>query len=99
MGATKNFNFTLQKTKTEYFMWAAADDYWEPQFIEKNLKILETNKKIIGSISNVEFVGENLPDMYKSNQNGTTYQHLIKYLPPTSASLSTLKPSAPRSRN
>jgi glycosyltransferase involved in cell wall biosynthesis len=88
MGATKNFIFTLQKAETEYFMWAAADDYWEPQFIEKNFEILETNKKIIGSISDVEFVGENIPEMYKSNQKGTTYEYLIKHLPPLSASLS-----------
>lgn len=87
-GATKNFIFTLSKAKMQYFMWAAADDYWDPQFLEKNLKVLDMNKNIIGSISNVEFVGENLPNMYKSNEKGTTFQYLIKHLPQPTASLS-----------
>lgn len=87
-GATNNFVFTLNEAKTQYFMWAAADDYWDPQFIEKNLKVLDINENIIGSISNVEFVGENLPNMYKSNENGTTFQYLIKHLPLPTASLS-----------
>lgn len=87
MGATKNFNFALYKAQTQYFMWAAADDYWNPKFIEKNMEVLERNKKIVGSISDVEFVGKNLPEMYKSNEKGTTYQYLIKHLPSLTASL------------
>ena len=87
-GATRNFIFTLSKAKTPYFMWAAADDYWDPQFLEKNLKILDMNENIIGSISNVEFVGKNIPDMYRSDEKGTTYQYLIENLPPHTTPLS-----------
>jgi len=88
LGSTKNFMYILNKAETQYFMWAASDDYLDPQFLEKNLKVLDTNENIIGSISNVEFVGENLPNMYKSNENGTTFQYLIKHLPLPTASLS-----------
>ncbi len=88
MGATNNFIFTLNQAKSPYFMWAAADDYWDPQFIEKNLTILEANDNIIGSISNVEFVGKDIPNMYKSNEKGTTFVHLIKNLPSSKASIS-----------
>jgi glycosyltransferase involved in cell wall biosynthesis len=83
LGALKNFLFTLNKAQNQYFMWAAADDYWDPRFIENNLKVLETNENIIASISNVEFIGNNLPEMYKSNNKGTTYQYLIEHLPST----------------
>ena len=37
MGAYWNFNFLLNKAKTEYFVWAAADDIWNEKFLEKNI--------------------------------------------------------------
>jgi len=88
LGGLKNYLFLLSKAETQYFMWASADDYWDPQFLEKNVKVLDENENIIGSISDVEFVGENLPNMYKSNEKGTTFQYLINHLPPSTASLS-----------
>jgi glycosyltransferase involved in cell wall biosynthesis len=59
-GGTWNFNFVLQQAKFNYFVWAAVDDIWHPQFLEKNIKILESNKKIIGSIGKVETHDVNL---------------------------------------
>ncbi len=88
LGGLENFLFVLSKAETQYFMWAAADDYWDNTFIEKNLRILDANKNIIASISDVEFVGENLPEMYKSNKEGTTFQYLIKHVPLPTALLS-----------
>ena len=38
MGALPNFNFVLEQAKSKYFMWAEADDKWEPTFIEKNVE-------------------------------------------------------------
>lgn len=70
MGPSWNFNFILQKSKSKYFLWAAADDYWLPTFIEKNIKALEFDKTIIGSISNIELYGKFLdnskPDISNS---------------------------------
>src|SRR5207245_5286947 len=54
MGLTWNFNFVLQEAKGEYFVWAAVDDHWYPTFLEKNVKNLESNKNIVGSISKVK---------------------------------------------
>jgi len=34
LGAIKNFQFVLEESSGEYFMWAADDDDWEPSFIE-----------------------------------------------------------------
>ncbi len=34
IGVIPNFQFVLQKSTGEYFMWAADDDEWDPSFIE-----------------------------------------------------------------
>jgi len=49
-GTIWNLNFLLNKAKTDYFVWAAVDDLWDEKFLEKNIQVLEKNKKIIGSI-------------------------------------------------
>jgi len=81
IGPTNNFIFVLEQAKNNFFMWAAADDIWEPTFIEKNIKILESNKNIIGSISDYDFFGDYIPDMYQSNSEGTIWRHLIDHAP------------------
>jgi glycosyltransferase involved in cell wall biosynthesis len=62
-----NFIYLAKKANTKYFVWIANDDYWEPQFIEKNIKILETNPEIVCSISDIQLVGANIKNYY-SNQ-------------------------------
>lgn len=52
MGAENNFKFVLERAKAKYFMWAAADDLWEKNFISENFHFLENNKDFVGSISN-----------------------------------------------
>lgn len=37
-GEINNFNFVLQHAQGEYFMWAADDDLWDAQFVEKLLE-------------------------------------------------------------
>jgi glycosyltransferase involved in cell wall biosynthesis len=72
-----NFWFVLQEAKCEYFMWAAADDIWESSFIEKNLRILESNSNIVGSISNADFFGR-LISPKNPNANFNLYKDLIR---------------------
>ena len=60
LGAFHNFNFVLTQAKSKYFMWAEVDDKWEPEFIEKNIEVLESNPKIVGSISEVSWYGEKI---------------------------------------
>ena len=57
LGFVKNFNYLLKNTQTKYFVMAAVDDLWEPTFLEENIKILELNKKIVGSIGNIKYFG------------------------------------------
>lgn len=58
IGIVSNFDFVLQHAKNEYFMWAAIDDIWHPEFIEKNLAFLEKNPNFIGSTSEIEYFSE-----------------------------------------
>ncbi len=56
MGGLWNFNYVLKQSSGEYFMWAAADDTWEPDFISENLKSFNLDSAIIASISKVRFL-------------------------------------------
>ena len=57
MGPLWNFNFVLNQAKYNYFVWAAVDDLWHPEFLKKNIEILKSNNDITCSISNVESHG------------------------------------------
>ena len=57
IGYVNNFNFLIKKTNGKYFTFAAVDDVWEPNFLEKNVNILQTNDKIVGSIGTVKYFG------------------------------------------
>ena len=59
-GWIKNFRSLAKKSNTKYFVWIANDDYWDKQFIEKNINFLETNPKTVGSISNINLIGQNI---------------------------------------
>jgi glycosyltransferase involved in cell wall biosynthesis len=44
-----NFCFLLEKAKGQYFMWAADDDWWAPEFIEKiMLSLLANPAAVVG---------------------------------------------------
>lgn len=53
-GAIFNFSFVLQEASGNYFMWAAIDDWWHPEFIEANLRILIEKPGVVASISKVD---------------------------------------------
>ena len=59
-GWIENFRSLAKKSDTKYFVWIANDDYWDKQFIEKNINILETNPEIVGSISDIKLIGQNI---------------------------------------
>ena len=54
MGANWNYNFLLEKAVGEYFVWVAADTIILPEFLEKNINLLESEKKIVGCISKIK---------------------------------------------
>ena len=74
-----NFIFLIEQAKTEYFMFAPVDDYWDTKFVEKNLEILESHPNIVGSISDVELVGKNIRNYYT---NPNEYKSKWKFVRP-----------------
>ena len=53
IGIHRNFYFLLSQARGEYFAWAAVDDYLDKDFMEKNLKVLESNNSIVSSIGKI----------------------------------------------
>lgn len=49
-----NFQFLLDAAAGEYFMWAADDDQWEPNFIERCVAVLESNDSVAISMTRMD---------------------------------------------
>jgi glycosyltransferase involved in cell wall biosynthesis len=43
IGACANFNKLIDHCSSEFFMWAAHDDTWEPRFLEEMVRLLREN--------------------------------------------------------
>ncbi len=46
IGPTANFNFVLSQSVAPYFMWAAHDDFWEPDFLGEMVAILDARADV-----------------------------------------------------
>ena len=62
IGAYNNFKFVLNKAESEYFVFAAVDDLWKPTFLEKNIKVLDSDDNVVGSISKCTRYGAFIDD-------------------------------------
>jgi glycosyltransferase involved in cell wall biosynthesis len=58
LGATYNFNRVFKLSSGKYFMWAAHDDMYAPDFISKCVKVLEQNPSIVLCFSKTKFIDE-----------------------------------------
>ena len=57
LGVIANYNFVLEKANGEYFVWTAADDIMDTNFLEKLIQKLQQNKQAIACMSNIKFHG------------------------------------------
>ena len=60
MGGGWNFNFLLQNAVGEYFVWVAVDTFLLPEFLEKNIAVLESQDKVVGCISKIKIVDNSI---------------------------------------
>ena len=69
-GPAFNFKFVLEKASGKYFMWAADDDGWEPEFIRSLVIPMEENACISVSMSGVKRIDEfgNVFDITRFNE-------------------------------
>lgn len=58
-GAAWNFSFVLEKARAEYFMWAACDDYWHPDFVAAAVQELSDHPEASVAMCAVERIHEN----------------------------------------
>lgn len=57
--ALENFKTALELAKGDYFMWAAHDDYWYPEFVRKAMDELERHPDAGVAMSAIDVVREN----------------------------------------
>lgn len=58
IGMIANFEHVVAQARGEYFMWAAGDDYWHPDFIEELVSLLRTDPGVGVAMSSVVTVDE-----------------------------------------
>ena len=74
MGALWNFNFVLKQSNKEYFIWVSSDDKLHPEFLEKNIDILEKNKNVVCSIGDVIYSDDVNYEFKSNNETKKTFR-------------------------
>lgn len=68
LGALANFKAVLALAKADYFLWAACDDIWSVDWLEKLLSIHDENTAIaFGSVENINENGMFLKNYKQTN--------------------------------
>ncbi len=58
LGISRNMTFLLQLAKGQYFMWAANDDLWHPDFIRELVAGLQLHQDSVAAFSAVKEIDE-----------------------------------------
>ena len=56
VGAVDNFRFVLEKAVGRYFMWAAHDDFWCPDFISACVSALQSNDEFAFAVTKYRII-------------------------------------------
>jgi glycosyltransferase involved in cell wall biosynthesis len=56
LGMTGNFSYLLREATTPFFMWAAQDDLWAPEFLDETLGLLRRERTALGAMTAIAFV-------------------------------------------
>lgn len=83
IGAEANFRFVFRQARTDFFMWAAADDIRSPNFLEVNLSFLLEHSDYLASTSPVRFFGRNFNEITMGDASlseGSHFERIIKHL-------------------
>lgn len=84
MGISKNMEFLLSKSNSEFFMWAGDDDLYASDFISELINILENNKETISAFSALSIIDENnntlKSNLFYNYENNSIYKRLDNYI-------------------
>lgn len=82
-GSEYNFNFVRSKASGEYFMWAAGDDMWDPNWIKVLLaECVKTQDFVFGKVLHIDLQDRIIKKGYfgiKSDYKGLTLKKRIKF--------------------
>ena len=57
-GGLENFRYVLKESTCDYFMWAAADDVWDPRWVETLLsECIDTQSVVFGKVRQIDAEG------------------------------------------
>jgi glycosyltransferase involved in cell wall biosynthesis len=81
IGAHANFLFVLEQARTDFFMWAAHDDLFEANWIDRLLPIASKSKCIaFGRVQTVNDAGNNVPHVVNDRDLSFTGSRLLRRL-------------------
>lgn len=63
-GSHRNFNFVLQESRGEYFMWAADDDQWDQEYVQTMVIALQKDPSAVGAYTPYQFIEEEKKEFY-----------------------------------
>lgn len=75
IGPHANFRYLLDHAEGTYFMWAASDDRWEPEFVERLVRSLESDPEAVVAFcpySEIDEQGAQLPGEYRFDFSGSS---------------------------
>ncbi len=79
----QNFGYLLRQSSTEFFMWGAGDDRWEPGFLAACIDELDVHPSLVLAVSKVQFEEDGIATRLSSGTYpllGTERQNLHRYL-------------------
>lgn len=56
VGSTPNFAKVLHSARGEFFMWCGHDDWWAPEFVAENLRVLLAHPDCAGSMARAVYM-------------------------------------------
>jgi len=69
IGAVGNFKYVFKAARAQYFMWAASDDIWAPDWIETLLPVARSSKNLsFGIFQTIDENGDLLPNSANSRR-------------------------------
>lgn len=83
IGPHANFRYLMDNARGEYFMWAASDDRWDPEFIERLVRALESEPEAAVAFcpySEIDEQGALLSSTYRFDFSGASVlRRIVKF--------------------
>lgn len=79
----QNFGFLLRSATSEYFMWAAGDDSWHPDFAQRCIDYLDANPGVVLVTPRIAFEKDGKPSDLSDGTYpliGETEENIRRYL-------------------